>query len=146
MQRAGNIVVHRFDQRNEVFEVCKMPSGRVLVVDLARQRCDCGHFQVERLPCHHVIAFYANQHLDWQVYVGDVYKILTHCATRRWLDYPGLTIVANPALRQMSKGRPKLTRYLNEMNSREMRGPRGHSRSRCLQHARPSEVGGSGGS
>ncbi|RYR70854.1 hypothetical protein Ahy_A02g005158 [Arachis hypogaea] len=32
MQRAGNIVVNRFDKRNEVFEVS--------------QRCDLGHFQV----------------------------------------------------------------------------------------------------
>ncbi|KAL4304718.1 hypothetical protein AHAS_Ahas16G0006300 [Arachis hypogaea] len=29
MQRAGNIVVYRFDRRNEVFEVCEMPSGRI---------------------------------------------------------------------------------------------------------------------
>ncbi|KAL4304706.1 hypothetical protein AHAS_Ahas16G0005100 [Arachis hypogaea] len=56
MQRAGNIVVHQFDRRNEVFEVCEMPSGRMLVVYLAWRMCDCGHFQVEQLPCDHVIA------------------------------------------------------------------------------------------
>ncbi|RYR36057.1 hypothetical protein Ahy_A10g051113 [Arachis hypogaea] len=102
MQQAGNIVVHRFDRRNEVFEVREMTSGKVLVVDLARRTCDCGHFQVERIPCRHVIA----------------------CC------------------------RPKLTRYLNEMDSRDMRGPRicrlcgaqGHSRSRC-----PQRAGSSGG-
>ncbi|XP_015949851.1 uncharacterized protein LOC107474722 [Arachis duranensis] len=47
MQQAGNIVVHRFDRRNEVFEVHEMTSEKVLVVDLARRTCDCGHFQVE---------------------------------------------------------------------------------------------------
>ncbi|KAL4329830.1 hypothetical protein AHAS_Ahas13G0339300 [Arachis hypogaea] len=52
-----------------------MSSGRVLVVDLAWRRCDCGHFQVERLPCRHVIMCCANQRLDWQVYVSDVYKM-----------------------------------------------------------------------
>nr|XP_025625156.1 uncharacterized protein LOC112717296 [Arachis hypogaea] len=41
MQQAGNIVVHRFDRRNEVFEVREMTSGKVLVVDLARRTCDC---------------------------------------------------------------------------------------------------------
>ncbi|RYR72148.1 hypothetical protein Ahy_A02g006355 [Arachis hypogaea] len=51
MQQAGNIVVHRFDRQNDVFEV-------------------------ERLPCRHVIACCANQPLDWQLYVHDVYKII----------------------------------------------------------------------
>ncbi|XP_057760504.1 uncharacterized protein LOC130980875 [Arachis stenosperma] len=50
MQHAGNIVVHHFDRRNEVFEV-------------------------ERIPCRHVIACCANQRLDWQLYVHDVYKM-----------------------------------------------------------------------
>ncbi|RYR39969.1 hypothetical protein Ahy_A09g045612 [Arachis hypogaea] len=48
------------------------------------------------------------------------------------------------------KGRPKSTRYLNEMDSRDIRGPRrcavcgceGHSRSRCPQRAGPSSAGG----
>ncbi|RYQ87253.1 uncharacterized protein LOC107614662 [Arachis ipaensis] len=99
-QRAGNIVVHWFDRRNEVFEVRGMPSGKVLVVDLARRRCDCGNFQV---------------------YVGDIYKIseiqkvyrvefVPLGDTETWPDYPGPTMVANPALRKKSKGRPKLTR------------------------------------
>ncbi|QHO06859.1 uncharacterized protein DS421_14g458490 [Arachis hypogaea] len=96
MQHAGNIVVHRFDIRNEVFELGNMET---------------------------------------------------------WPDYPGSTMVTNPALRITSKGRPKSTRYLKEMDSREMHGTRvcrlyerqGHSRSRCHQRARPSGVGDSGG-
>ncbi|RYR18137.1 hypothetical protein Ahy_B03g062765 [Arachis hypogaea] len=66
-----------------------------------------------------------------------------------WPPYEGPTLVANPAQRRTSKGRPKLTRYLNEMDSRDMRGPRicrlcgaqGHSRSRCPQRAGPSGAG-----
>ncbi|KAL4294130.1 hypothetical protein AHAS_Ahas18G0197300 [Arachis hypogaea] len=50
MQRAGNIIVNRFDRRNKVFEV-------------------------EQLSCRHVIACCANQRLDWQIYVSDVYKM-----------------------------------------------------------------------
>ncbi|RYR51693.1 hypothetical protein Ahy_A06g026673 [Arachis hypogaea] len=48
-------------------------------------------------------------------------------------------------LRRAIKGRPKSTRYLNEMDSRDICGPcrcticgrEGHSRSRCPQHASP---------
>ncbi|RYR49863.1 hypothetical protein Ahy_A07g036385 [Arachis hypogaea] len=31
--------------------------------------------KVERLPCYHVIACCANQRLDWQLYMHDVYKM-----------------------------------------------------------------------
>ncbi|RYR61604.1 hypothetical protein Ahy_A04g018793 [Arachis hypogaea] len=152
MQRAGNIVVHRFDRRNKVFEVREMTSEKVLVVDLARRRCDHGNFQVERLPCHHASACCANQRLDWQVYVSDVYKMseiwkvyrvefVPLGNTETWPNYPGLTMVTNPALGRKSKDCPKSTRYLNEIDSRKMRGPRvcrlsrrqDYSHSRCSQ-------------
>ncbi|QHO04709.1 uncharacterized protein DS421_13g442520 [Arachis hypogaea] len=135
MQQARNIVVHRFDRRNKVFEV-------------------------ERISCRHVIACCANQRLDWQLYVHDVYKMKEVRKVYRFEftllgdpetlpAYEGPTLVANPALRRTSKGRPKLTRYLNEMDSRDMRGHRicrlcgaqGHSRSRCPQRAGPSGTG-----
>ncbi|XP_016200115.1 uncharacterized protein LOC107641124 [Arachis ipaensis] len=135
MQRAGNIVVQRFDRQNEVFEVREMPNEKVLVVDLARQTCDCGHFQVERLPCRHVIACCANQRLDWQLYVHDVYmttevrkvyifEFVPLSDAETWPAYQGPALVANPALRRTLKGRPKSTRYLNEMDSRDMHSPR----------------------
>ncbi|XP_057740442.1 uncharacterized protein LOC130957610 [Arachis stenosperma] len=49
-RRAGNIVINRFDRRNEMFEVHKMQDGSIYTVNLAQRHCDCGHFQVERLP------------------------------------------------------------------------------------------------
>ncbi|RYR78592.1 hypothetical protein Ahy_A01g003431 [Arachis hypogaea] len=152
-----------FDRRNELFEVCEMPNEKASSVDLARRTVDYGHFQVERLPCHHIIGCCANQRLNWQVYVNDVYMMtdirkvynidfvpLGDLQTCR--SYSGLTLVAYLTLRRMSKGRPKLTRYLNEMDSRQMYGLRiyclcgrqGHSHSRCPQHAGPSGVGDSG--
>ncbi|KAL4343786.1 hypothetical protein AHAS_Ahas11G0113200 [Arachis hypogaea] len=70
-----NIVVHQFDRRNEVFEVCEMPNEKVLAVDLVQRMVDYRHFQVEKLPCHHVIACCSNQRLNWQVYVNDVYMM-----------------------------------------------------------------------
>ncbi|KAL4394276.1 hypothetical protein AHAS_Ahas02G0135800 [Arachis hypogaea] len=75
-----------------------------------------------------------NQHLDGQLYVNDVYKMTEVRTVYRfefvpldnietWPTYSGPKLVANPALWRTSKGHPKLTRYLNEMDSQEMRGP-----------------------
>ncbi|RYR35014.1 hypothetical protein Ahy_A10g050105 [Arachis hypogaea] len=141
-QRASsNIQDSCFDRENEVFEVREMPSGAEYAVDLRHRRCDCGEFQ----------------RLDWQVYVHDVYKMdqvrrvyrarfrpLGNPAT--WPAYHGPRFVGNPFLRRVAKGRPKKTRFLNEMDTRMLRRPRrckqcggeGHSRSRCRQIGGPS--------
>ncbi|RYR70937.1 hypothetical protein Ahy_A02g005241 isoform B [Arachis hypogaea] len=135
-RRAGNIVVNRFERRNEMFEV-------------------------ERLPCRHVLACCTNQRLDWQVYVHNVYKMSEICKVYRsefvtmgdpstWDRYEGAKVIANWTLRRVTKGRPKSTRYLNEMDSRDIRSPRrcticgreGHSHSRCPQRAGPNSARG----
>ncbi|XP_057730854.1 uncharacterized protein LOC130946197 [Arachis stenosperma] len=158
-RRAGNIVVNRFDRRNEMFEVREMQDGSIHTVNLAQRHCDCGHFQVERLPCRHVLACCANQRLDWQIYVHDVYKMSEICKVYRgefvpmgdpstWAPYEGAKVIANWTLRRATKGRPKSTRYLNEMDSRDMRRPRrcticgreGDSQSRCPQRAESSSA------
>ncbi|XP_057719343.1 uncharacterized protein LOC130933743 [Arachis stenosperma] len=54
-RRAENIVVNRFDRRNEMFEVREIKDGTIYTVNLVQQHCDCGHFQVERPPCRHVL-------------------------------------------------------------------------------------------
>nr|XP_025628000.1 uncharacterized protein LOC112721150 [Arachis hypogaea] len=153
---SGNIQVSCFDRQNEVFEVREMPSGLEFAVDLHGLRCDCGEFQVDRIPCSHVFACCANQRLDWQLYVHDVYKMdqvrrvyrarfrpLGNPAT--WPAYNGPRFIPNPYLRRVTKGRPRMTRFLNEMDTRMLRRPRrctlcgaeGHSRSRCRQTAGP---------
>ncbi|XP_016192031.1 uncharacterized protein LOC107632908 [Arachis ipaensis] len=153
---SGNIQVNCFDRQNEVFEVREMPSGVVYAIDLRGQRCDCGEFQVDRIPCRHVFACCANQRLDWQVYVHDVYKMDQVRRVYRarfqplgnpttWPSYTGPRFVPNPYLRRVSKGRPRMTRFLNEMDTRMLRRPRrcrqcgaeGHSRSRCRQGGPP---------
>ncbi|RYR28300.1 hypothetical protein Ahy_B01g052417 isoform B [Arachis hypogaea] len=129
-----------------------MPSGVEYAINLRRQRCDCGEFQVDRIPCRHVFACCANQRLDWQVYVHDVSKMdqvgWVYRARFRplrnptmWLSYNGPRFVPNPYMRRITKGRPRMTRFLNEMDTRMLRRPRrcrqcgakGHSRSRCRQ-------------
>ncbi|XP_057740446.1 uncharacterized protein LOC130957614 [Arachis stenosperma] len=149
---SGNIQVSCFDRLNEVFEVREMPSGMEFAVDLRGLRCDCGEFQVDRIPCRHVFACCANQRLDWKLYVHDVYKMdqirRVYRARFRplgnpttWPAYNGPRFVPNPFLRRVTKGRPKMTRFLNEMDTRMLRRPRrcrlcgaeGHTRSRCRQ-------------
>ncbi|XP_057745725.1 uncharacterized protein LOC130963636 [Arachis stenosperma] len=95
--------------------------------------------------------------VGWKVFVNDVYKMdqirrvyrarfrpLGNPAT--WPAYHGPRFVGNPFLRRVAKGRPKMTRFLNEMDTRMLRRPRqckqcgaeGHSRSRCRQSGGPS--------
>ncbi|RYR35457.1 hypothetical protein Ahy_A10g050603 [Arachis hypogaea] len=143
-----------FDRLNEVFEVREMPSGLEFAVDLRGLRCDCGEFHVDRIPCRYVFACCANQRLDWKLYVHDVYKMdqvrRVYRARFRplgnpttWPAYNGPRFVPNPYLRRVTKGRPKMTRFLNEMDTRILRRPRrcrlcgaeGHSHSRCRQSA-----------
>ncbi|XP_016192263.1 uncharacterized protein LOC107633142 [Arachis ipaensis] len=149
---AGNIQVNCFDRQNEIFEVREMPSGCEFAVDIQQRHCDCGEFQVDRLPCRHVFACCANQRLDWQMYVHDVYKMdqvrkvyrakfRTLGNPTTWPMYNGPRFIPNPFLKRVTKGRPKMTRFLNEMDTRMSRRPRhckqcgaeGHSRSRCRQ-------------
>nr|XP_025648152.1 uncharacterized protein LOC112743154 [Arachis hypogaea] len=98
--------VHNGFTRNEMFEVREMQDGSVYAVNLAQRHCDCGHFQVERLPCRHALACCANQRLDWQVYVHDVYKMSEICKVYRgefvpmgnpstWDRYEGANVIAN---------------------------------------------------
>ncbi|RYQ95155.1 hypothetical protein Ahy_B08g090210 [Arachis hypogaea] len=92
-QRAENIVVNRFDRRNEMFEVREI--GEFVPMD----------------------------------------------DPSMWDRYKGAKMIANWTLRRTTKRRPKSTRYLNEIDSRDMCDPRrcticgreGHSCSRCPQ-------------
>ncbi|RYR08810.1 hypothetical protein Ahy_B05g076649 [Arachis hypogaea] len=97
-------------RRNEVFEVREMPSGQEYAVDLRRRQCDCGDFQVDRIPCRHVFACCANQRLDWQVYMNEVYRMdevrKVYRARFRPLENPttwpvveGPRMIPNPNLR-----------------------------------------------
>ncbi|RYR53643.1 hypothetical protein Ahy_A06g028841 [Arachis hypogaea] len=59
-RRTGNIVVNQFDRRNEIFEFREIQDDSIYTVNLAQRHCDCGHFQVERLPYRHVLVCCAN--------------------------------------------------------------------------------------
>ncbi|RYQ85646.1 hypothetical protein Ahy_B10g105223 [Arachis hypogaea] len=146
--------------QNEIFEVQEMPSGLEFAINLRLRHCDCGEFQVDRILCRHVFACCANQRLDWKQYVHEVYTMTEIRKVYRtqfrplenpttWPVYQGPRLVPNPYLRQVAKGRTKKTCFLNEMDVRDLRGPRrcrlcggeGHSRSRCPHRGGASASG-----
>ncbi|XP_029145239.1 uncharacterized protein [Arachis hypogaea] len=156
----GNIQVNLFDRQNEVIEVREMPSGLEFAVNLCLQHCGCGEFQVDRIPCRHVFACCVNQRLDWKQYVHEVYtmgEIRKVYKTRfrplgnptTWPVHQGPRLVPNPHLKRVAKGRPKKTRFLNEMDIHDLRSPRrcrlyggeGHSRRRCSRRGETSASG-----
>ncbi|RYR60742.1 hypothetical protein Ahy_A04g017798 [Arachis hypogaea] len=105
------------DYRNEVFEVPECPSGIEYAVDLRQQRCDLVNSRVYRAR----------------------FRPLGNSTT--WPVYHRPRFVGNPFLRRVSKGRPRMTRFLNEMDIRMLRDPgrckqcgvEGHNRSRYRQ-------------
>ncbi|RYR08028.1 hypothetical protein Ahy_B05g075568 [Arachis hypogaea] len=125
----------------EVFEIREMPSGVKYTVDFR-------HIVI-RLSCHQIFTCCAKQCLDLRVYVHDVYKIdkIHRVYTdfvpvgdpRTWPADTEPRLIPNPVVRQCSKGRFKSTRYLNEMDTRQM--DKGHSRSRCPHRAESSSSG-----
>ncbi|RYQ93561.1 hypothetical protein Ahy_B09g099829 [Arachis hypogaea] len=120
---SGNIQVSCFDRQNEVFEVREMPSGLEFAVDLRGLRCDCDEFQMDQVRRVYRVRF----------------RPLGNPTT--WPAYNGPRFMPNPFLRRVTKGRPRMTRFLNEMDTRMLRRPRryrlcgaeGHSRSRYRQ-------------
>ena len=156
-QAAGGVRVTTFSRQYQSFHVEDLSNGSQFKVDMRERYCDCGDFQTDRYPCRHVIACCSNQYLDWQVYVDDVYRMDKICKVYKqefgvvghestWPPYNGPRIHPNPQLKRTEKGRPKSTRFLNEMDMREMRGPKhcglcrgeGHSRRQCPHRNGPS--------
>ncbi|XP_016167133.1 uncharacterized protein LOC107609641 [Arachis ipaensis] len=153
----GNILqVERVVTRKRAEAEARINAGHVfsdvVTSKLHANQLASGNIQVDRISCRHVFACCANQRLDWQVYVHDVYKMDQVRPVYRarfrplgnpttWPVYNGPRFIPNPFLRRVGKGRPKMTRFLNEMDTRMLRRPRrcticgaeGHSRGRCRQ-------------
>ncbi|RYR03168.1 hypothetical protein Ahy_B06g082006 [Arachis hypogaea] len=112
--------------KNEVFEVWEMLSGVKYVVDLRHKHCDCGDFQM----------------------MSERYRVRFR-PLRKPITFPGYRgprMIPISTLKRVTKGRPKKTRFLNEMDTLSMRGPQccrlcrdeGHGHSRCPHGIRPS--------
>ncbi|RYR15628.1 hypothetical protein Ahy_B04g072506 [Arachis hypogaea] len=105
-----------------------MLSGVAYAVDLRRQWCNCDEFQTDQVR---------------RVYRAR-FRLLENPTT--WPAYHGPRFVGNLFLRRVAKGWPKMTYFLNEMDTCMLRGPRrckqcgaeGHNHSRCRQSGGPS--------
>lgn len=137
-------------RQDEVFVVRERSMFEQFTVDLRRRFCDCGNFQTDRYPCVHVVACCGKMSMDWGNYVDPVYMMDNVCKVYErefppighsgtWRKYNGPTIHHNPELLVHRTGRPKSTRFLNEMDRRDGRQPRrcglckerGHLRTAC---------------
>lgn len=146
-----SVLVH--DRHHLIFTV-RDKNSNDFKVEMRRMSCDCGNFQVDRFPCRHAFACISKLRLKWETYVDDVYtlariyqvyerpfKAIGHNDT--WELYTGPEIHPNYTMLRKAKGRPKSTRYLNEMDSSMMRRRKncslckqvGHRRSQCPNDA-----------
>ncbi|PNX76838.1 receptor-like protein kinase HSL1 [Trifolium pratense] len=122
MTKAHSHVVTRFDrQRFSVEETEDAREGRpkdTFKVHLEEKWCDFGKFQALYLPCSHVIAACFHAHLDYQVYIDDVYKVANVCrlyehtfnvvqGQRYWPKYEGQVLFLHPDMKRVNKGHPK---------------------------------------
>ncbi|RYR67524.1 hypothetical protein Ahy_A03g013930 [Arachis hypogaea] len=148
---------HLFSEyANEVFEVRDMSSDLEFAVNLHFWHCGCGEFQVDQIPCCHVFDCYTNHHLNWKQYMHEIYtmrEIQKVYRTRfrplenpTWSMYQGPRLVSNSHLKRVTKDRSKKTRFLNEMDMRDVHDPRlcggeGHNQSRCPYRGGASSIG-----
>ena len=122
------------------------------VVKLGDRSCSCGKWQAYHIPCSHVIAACADQHINVYQYIDPFYSLIEMLAcyqpyfqpmkdTPYLEEDPNLNLPmlqADPRLFRQH-GRPKSTRLRNEMDWREnqrkqncgLYNKKGHNRRKC---------------
>jgi len=153
--RAHTCTVRHFDMDRLEAEVEEKEnsrnrhSSRMFKVMLNLRRCDCGLFQALKYPCVHAIAA-CDENRSYFEYVDPIYRLDTILQTyvqefhpvggdEWWPEVQGQTVIPNYAMVR-TKGRPKSTRFRNEMDdaresTRELRcglcREVGHNRNTC---------------
>ena len=98
-------------------------------VKLANRTCSCGKWQACKIPCSHVIAACASQHINVYQFIDPFYNLTEMLACYQpqfqlmkdapyWEDPNFPMLEADPRLVRQH-GRPKSTRLWNEMDWRE---------------------------
>ncbi|XP_016165219.1 uncharacterized protein LOC107607832 [Arachis ipaensis] len=116
-------------------------------VSLRDHTCDCGCFQELHYSCCYALACCAYSHLDWTIYVHQVYRLSSVFNAYRmgftppileefWPLYDGPKVIPNPANRRASEGRPRTTSTMDEADTNRPKkcglcGQPGHTRMRC---------------
>ncbi|CAA7045255.1 unnamed protein product [Microthlaspi erraticum] len=84
---AGTMTVERIDG----WKFFAKGGPRDAIVDLEQLKCSCGVFQIEKIPCSHVIAACVAARVDWSIYVSPLYTKESLYATWSQNVYPRLS-------------------------------------------------------
>jgi len=142
-QQARMYQVHQYSRENNEFQVQETFSPHdhnlpiSFTVKLNDWWCDCGHFQVVRLPCHHVIVVCSFSYINLTTYIHPVYSLYNiskayeiqfHPVQNKdyWFTYPRPNFILDPNMRRRVPGRPPITRIHNEMDK-----PNLNKQSKC---------------
>ena len=159
--KANTHLVIRFDQHSHNFIVKEtidhnegLPRQEYRVI-LPSRWCDCGKFQVFRMPCSHVIVACVYTHQDILLLLSPIYKSETLLNINNgfpmvskldyWPAYDDEIVWHNDQMRRIKKGRPKSKRITTEMDSLDKLERKcclchqvGHNRKNCPTRATSS--------
>ena len=142
--------------QNSEFDVQEIPTPQLHCrpmsyrVKLNEWWCDCGEFQVLKLPCPHVIVVCSFCHLQLGTFVSLVYSLNNIFKTYEiqfhlvhnhdyWSPYTGPNMIPDPHMRRSKFGRPTTNCIYNEMDDPTFNRPKkclycrneGHNRTNC---------------
>ena len=100
--------------------------NNVQIVNLNEQKCTCGKFQQSKIPCSHAIAACMVNGIEYTQYISTYYtieknmQVWSSCFvplpdSAYWPTSSYRKLLPNSEWRR-KKGRPKVTRYRNEMD------------------------------
>uniref|UniRef100_A0A2N9J057 SWIM-type domain-containing protein n=1 Tax=Fagus sylvatica TaxID=28930 RepID=A0A2N9J057_FAGSY len=149
--------VIEFNREEGTFQIQTQPSLTSMnkgnhrhVVKLGDRTCSCGKWQAYHIPCSHVIAACASQHINVYQYIDPFYSLTEMLASYQphfepmkdapyWEEDPNFPMLRPDPRLLRQRGRPKSTRIRNEMDWRENQhkqscglcNQEGHNRKKC---------------
>ena len=149
--------VIEFNREEGTFQIQTQPSLTSMnkgnhrhVVKLGDRSCSCGKWQAYHIPCSHVIAACASQHINVYQYIDPFYSLTEMLASYQphfepmkdapyWEEDPNFPMLRPDPRLLRQRGRPKSTRIRNEMDWRENQhkqscglcNQEGHNRKKC---------------
>uniref|UniRef100_A0A2N9FYS0 Endoglucanase n=1 Tax=Fagus sylvatica TaxID=28930 RepID=A0A2N9FYS0_FAGSY len=149
--------VIEFNREEGTFQIQTQPSLTSMnkgnhrhVVKLGNRTCSCGKWQAYHIPCSHVIAACASQHINVYQYIDPFYSLTEMLASYQphfepmkdapyWEEDPNFPMLRPDPRLLRQRGRPKSTRIRNEMDWRENQhkqscglcNQEGHNRKKC---------------
>jgi hypothetical protein len=158
--------VIEFNREEGTFQIQTQPSLTSMnkgnhrhVVKLGDRTCSCGKWQAYHIPCSHVIAACASQHINVYQYIDPFYSLTEMLASYQphfepmkdapyWEEDPNFPMLRPDPRLLRQRGRPKSTRIRNEMDWRENQhkqscglcNQEGHNRKKCPNAISNQEV------